>query len=110
MDLDTLSARQRDVALLERYGVLLSDHQREVLELRLLQDWSLSELAEHQGTSRAAVHDLLRRALQALEDADRKLGLLDEDVRRRQAAGRVSAEVAALKRRLARIESWLGAF
>ncbi|MGH7902541.1 MAG: sigma factor-like helix-turn-helix DNA-binding protein [Candidatus Dormibacteraceae bacterium] len=107
MLLDTLAARQRQIALLERYGALLTDRQREVLGLSLRSDWSLSEIAAGQGTSRAAVHDLLRRALAALEGADQRLRLLEEDDRRRLADGDLAREVRALRHRLARLEARL---
>ena len=48
------------LALYERYGALLTEHQRSVLDLYLRSDWSLAEIAEHEGTSRAAVHDIVR--------------------------------------------------
>jgi predicted DNA-binding protein YlxM (UPF0122 family) len=35
MALDTLQARGRVLALYERYGPLLTDHQREVIDLHL---------------------------------------------------------------------------
>ena len=57
MPLDTLQTRGRTLALYERYGALLTEHQRQVLDLYLRNDWSLAEIASHQRTSRAAVHD-----------------------------------------------------
>ncbi|HAC46677.1 MAG TPA: DNA-binding protein, partial [Chloroflexi bacterium] len=39
---------------------MLTKHQQEVLELSLRSDWSLAEIADHQGTSRAAVHDIVK--------------------------------------------------
>ncbi|HEX6350302.1 MAG TPA: sigma factor-like helix-turn-helix DNA-binding protein [Candidatus Dormibacteraeota bacterium] len=96
MALDSLTSRERQVALFERYGALLTEHQRTVLDLYLRRDWSLAEVAARQKTSRAAVHDLLRRSAQTLEDYERKLGLLDEDRRRRE-------ELDSLKRRLERL-------
>ena len=54
MALDTLQARNRYLALYDRYGALLTDHQRQVLDLHLGNDWSLAEIAANQGTSRAA--------------------------------------------------------
>ena len=66
MALDTLQARSRYLALFDRYGALLTDHQREVLDLHLRSDWSLAEIAGHQGTSRAAVHDIVRRSTRSL--------------------------------------------
>jgi len=91
------------VALFERYGALLTEHQRTVLDLYLRRDWSLSEVAARQETSRAAVHDLLRRSTQAMEDFERRLGLLAEDRRRRDEAAALTRELDSLRRRLERI-------
>ena len=107
MALDTLSSRERHVALFERYGALLNDHQREIVALHLDSDWSLAEIASRQGVSRAAVHDLIRRSLEVLEDAERRLGLLAEETRRRQTLGELTAELADLRRRVARLEGRL---
>jgi predicted DNA-binding protein YlxM (UPF0122 family) len=98
MALDTLQARGRILALYERYGALLTDHQRQVVDLYLRSDWSLAEIAAQQGTSRAAVHDIVRRSTLALQDYEKRLGLLAESVRRRR-------EVEALKRQIARLEA-----
>lgn len=108
MILDTLTSRERQVALLERYGPLLTDHQRRVLDLYLRRDWSLSEIAQHQETSRAAVHDLIRRAAQAMAEYERRLGLLAEEQLRQQRLAELAHEVAQLRRRLARIEAEVG--
>ncbi|GAC1475015.1 MAG: hypothetical protein PVS3B2_13730 [Candidatus Dormibacteraceae bacterium] len=104
MALDTLQARSRALALYERYGALLTDHQREVVDLYLRSDWSLAEIADHQGTSRAAVHDIVRRSTLALQEYERRLGLLAEAVRRRRAVGALERELDGLKRRVARLE------
>src|SRR2546422_6620210 len=103
MSLDTLQARSRYLALLDRYGALLTDHQRDVLELHLKSDWSLAEIAENQGTSRAAVHDIVRRSTRSLEGYERRLGLLAEAGRRRRAIATLERELAGLKRYLARL-------
>lgn len=97
MALDNLQARGRTLALYERYGPLLTEHQREVIDLHLKSDWSLGEIAAHQRTSRAAVHDIVRRATLALQEYEKRLGLLEESARRRR-------EIEALKRRIARLE------
>jgi uncharacterized protein len=104
MPLDTLQARGRTLALYERYGVLLTEHQREIIDLYLRSDWSLAEIAAHQGTSRAAVHDLIRRSTKSLQDYEKRLGLLAESARRRRALDAVDRELSGLKRRLARLE------
>jgi uncharacterized protein len=104
MALDTLQARGRSLALYERYGALLTDHQREVVDLYLRSDWSLAEIAEQQGTSRAAVHDIVRRSTVAMQEYERRLGLLAESARRRRALEALERELEGLKRRIARLE------
>ena len=104
MALDTLQARGRTLALYERYGALLTAHQQAVIDLYLRSDWSLAEIASHQGTSRAAVHDIVRRSTLALQGYEKRLGLLAETARRRRAVEALERELNGLKRRLARIE------
>ncbi len=107
MALDTLRSRERNVALLERYGNLLTELQREVLGLHLGSDWSLAEIAFRQGVSRSAVHDLIRRSVQVLEDSERRLGLLAEADRQREERLALAAELADLRRRITRLEARL---
>jgi uncharacterized protein len=104
MLLDILESRERQVELFERYGVLLTDHQRHILELYLRSDWSLSEIARTQETSRAAVHDLVRRSCHTMEDYERRLGLLARQEQERSERSALASELAAIRRRLARLE------
>ena len=104
LDLDTLDSRQRQVELFERYAPLLTEQQRDVLELYLRSDWSLSEIARSRDTSRAAVHDLVRRAAQAMEDYEGRLGLLVADQGRREARQALARDLADIRRRLVRLE------
>ncbi|MBO0701764.1 MAG: hypothetical protein J2P38_02450 [Candidatus Dormibacteraeota bacterium] len=97
MVLDRLASREQHVELFERYGRLLTAHQREVLALYLRDDWSLSEIAARQQTSRAAVHDLIRRAIGTLEDLEEKLGLVAQ-------RAQLEREVRALRGRLDQLE------
>lgn len=103
MALDTLQARGRALALYERYGALLTEHQRATLDLYLRSDWSLAEIAKHEGTSRAAVHDILRRSTLALQDYERRLGLLAESQKRRRTVEALEKELAGLQRRMAKL-------
>jgi uncharacterized protein len=105
MPLDTLQARSLHLALFDRYGALLTDHQRDVMELHLKSDWSLAEIAANHGTSRAAVHDIVRRSTQSLEEYESRLGLLKEASRRRRAVASLEREIAGLKQRMARLEA-----
>lgn len=61
--------------LFDLYGGLLTEKKREVMELYHEENLSLSEIAEEQGISRAAVHDALRSAERNLTDYETKLGL-----------------------------------
>lgn len=105
MPLDRLAARGRALALYERYGPLLTEHQREVVDLYLRSDWSLAEIADHQGTSRAAVHDIIRRSTVAMKGYERRLGLLAESARNRRALAGLDKELNSLKRRLTKLEA-----
>jgi predicted DNA-binding protein YlxM (UPF0122 family) len=103
MALDTLQTRQRLVALFDRYGSLLTDHQRDVLDLHLRSDWSLAEIALHQGTSRAAVHDIIRRSTAALQDYEKRLGLLAEAQKRRREVESLEREVVRIRNRMTKL-------
>jgi len=104
LNLDSLASRQRQVELFERYAPLLTEQQRDVLELYLRSDWSLSEIARSRDTSRAAVHDLVRRAALSLDDYETRLGLLEADRRRHETRSALVRDLAAIRRRLTRIE------
>ena len=104
LSLDSLESRQRQVELFERYASLLTEQQHDVLELYLRSDWSLSEIARSRDTSRAAVHDLVRRAAQAMEAYESRLGLLAVDRRRSEARAELARDLADIRRRLTRLE------
>ena len=61
--------------LLDIYGELLTEKQRDMLELYYNDDLSLAEIAEHYEISRQGVHDSIRRGEEALEEYERVLGL-----------------------------------
>ena len=62
--------------LLDFYGELLTEKQREYTELYYNENLSLSEIAENDGISRQAVRDALLRAEAVLRDTEEKTGLL----------------------------------
>ena len=51
----------RQALLYDFYGELLTEHQRNIYEDVVLNDYSLSEVAQDQGISRQGVHDLVKR-------------------------------------------------
>lgn len=62
--------------LYDFYGELLNSHQKEIYEQFLLEDLSLSEIAETAGISRQGVHDLVKRCQKTLEGYEAKLHLV----------------------------------
>lgn len=63
--------------LYDFYGELLTEHQRNIYEEFVLNDLSLSEIAEEAGISRQGVHDLVKRCDRILEGYEEKLHLLE---------------------------------
>lgn len=61
--------------LLDLYGQLLTEKQRDMLELYYNDDLSLAEIAEHYEISRQGVHDSIKRGEESLEEYERVLGL-----------------------------------
>ncbi len=61
--------------LLDFYGEMLTEKQREVVELYYNQDLSLAEIAAHSGISRQGVRDSIKRAESQLLDYEERLGL-----------------------------------
>ena len=59
--------------LLEIYGSLLSDRQREYLEDHFENDLSLSEIAKNNNVSRQAIHDNIKRGINILYEYENKL-------------------------------------
>ena len=59
--------------LLEIYGSLLSDRQREYLEDHFDNDLSLSEIAKNNNVSRQAIYDNIKRGVALLYDYEDKL-------------------------------------
>ena len=63
------------VLLLDCYGDLLTERQRELAELYYNEDLTLSEIADLQHISRQAVLDSLQHSEQMLRNAEEKLGM-----------------------------------
>lgn len=61
--------------LLDYYGQMLTDKQRETLEYYYNEDLSLSEISEIVGTSRQGIMDIIKRSEQQLNSFEQKLCL-----------------------------------
>ena len=62
--------------LYDFYGELLNEHQRRIYEDAVMNDMSLSEIAQEAGISRQGVHDLIKRCDKTLEDYESRLHLI----------------------------------
>ena len=70
-------AKDYKVSLLfDFYGNMLTDKQREAIELYYNADLSLGEIADNLGISRQGVRDSIKRSEAILFDAEERLGLL----------------------------------
>ena len=69
-------AKNLEISLLfDFYGDMLTEKQRDVVELYYNDDLSLSEIAENEGITRQGVRDSIKRAEAQLREYEEKLGL-----------------------------------
>lgn len=92
MDMDLLDKS----LLLDFYGDLLTDKQRETCELHWNEDWSLAEIAASGGLTRQGVWDILRRAETTLRDYEEKTGLVRRHMERRAQIRDIGRELRLL--------------
>ena len=84
------------VLLLDYYGGMLTDKQKECFDMRYNQDMSLGEIAEMLGISRQAVNDSLTRTETLLRRMEENIGCVKRDLKNRSAVQEILAAVAAL--------------
>jgi predicted DNA-binding protein YlxM (UPF0122 family) len=75
------------IMLYDFYGPLLTERQRQAVQLHYEADLSLSEVALEMAISRQGVYDLLQRSEKLLRDYEGKLGLVAKFQRERQRIG-----------------------
>lgn len=75
--------------LYDFYGELLNDHQKEVYEQFVLDDLSLSEIAQEKEISRQGVHDLVKRCQKTLEGYEEKLHLVEKFLSIKEKVGQI---------------------
>lgn len=62
--------------LYDFYGELLTKHQQQIYEGIVYDNLSLGEIAQEEGISRQAVHDIVKRCDKILSDYEQKLQLV----------------------------------
>lgn len=83
--------------LLDFYGELLTQRQRDCFALHYNEDLSLAEIAELYGISRQAVRDHIVHAEAALRQVEEKTGLLRRFSEQRLVISSMARELAELK-------------
>ncbi len=73
------------VLLLDIYSGLLTQKQLRLCDMYYNQDYSLSEIAEIESTTRQAVRDGIEKAKQKLKSFEESLGILDKRTRTKSA-------------------------
>ena len=70
-------AKNLEISLLfDFYGDMLTEKQRDVVELYYNDDLSLSEIAENEGITRQGVRDVIVRAEAAMQEVEDKTGII----------------------------------
>ena len=87
----------RKALLYDFYGELLTEHQKKVYEDAVMNDFSLSELAEEYGVSRQGIHDLLKRCDVILEGYEEKLKLIERFGELKKTANSLKDDLDELK-------------
>lgn len=84
--------------LLDFYGELLTEKQRQCYDLHYNEDLSLSEIAQQCGVSRQGVWDNIRRAEAALEEMEEKTGLIRRFSEQRRVLEELRKDLERLRR------------
>ena len=72
-----LNKKYYQTLLFDFYGELLKDNNKEIYEDYILNDLSLSEIADEKGVSRQGIHDTIKRTVKKLEEYENKIHLLE---------------------------------
>ena len=69
--------------LVDIYGELLTDKQRDVMTAYYFDDLSLNEIGERQGITRQAVQDMIKRTEKLLDQYESRLMLVEKHIKRK---------------------------
>ena len=81
IDISSEKERFRIMLMLDRYGSLLTEKQRDTLELYFQDDLSLSEISELKNISRQGVRENLWQGIRKLVEYEEKLGIVEKTER-----------------------------
>lgn len=77
------------VMLLDCYGDLLTEHQKNIMELYYCEDLSLAEIGNPLGITRQAVRDIIKRTENILLNYEEKLGFAERLGKMRECFGKI---------------------
>lgn len=80
MEKQSLDKRVRIGQLIDAYGELLTQKQRQFIEMHYDEDMSFQEIAETAGVSRQAIFDSVKNAIDSLEKMESKLKLVERNL------------------------------
>jgi len=74
-----MQSREHSIKLLDYYGSLLTNHQRDIMDEYFNNDLSMNEIADNLEISKSAVQDLIKRTLNQLDEYEKCLKLIEKD-------------------------------
>lgn len=83
--------------LMDFYGEILTEKQREVIRLYYDDDLSLAEIAQQAGITRQGVRDSIKRGEQTLREMEEKLGLVGRFSNQQATLEKISEAAARIK-------------
>ena len=95
-ELDTIAQAS---LLYDFYGALLTDKQREVMELYHEENYSIVEIADELGVTKQAIHENLRKSEKILRSYEEKLGLMKSLLETRELIEAIDKKIDVLIRK-----------
>lgn len=89
-ELPIMAKELKFVLLLDCYGELLTECQKNMTELYYCEDLTLSEISEIYGITRQAVRDIIKRTERILAEYESKLGFAEKTGRMRKCFDRLN--------------------